>query len=295
MDNLGAKIVAVSGGIDSMVLLDLMIKKFGKENLLVAHFDHGTRPSSLDDCNFVANFCEKNQIEFIYKRANLGANVSEEKARKARYDFLFKLAKEKNSTIYTAHHLDDLAESVAINFLRGTGWRGLAPLNAKNIHRPFLDPEIFNEAPYDKKSIYIYAGKNEIIYREDPTNSSENYLRNRLRPLVKNLSDKNKKDLFGLWQRQKEIKREIEEILLEILPEDNFYWRSWFSEMDDETAGEILRAALEKQNVFVTYPQLYNFLAAVRTYAPAKSFNLPNGKLVKFSKSGFSLEQLSKK
>ena len=164
--------MAISGGVDSVCLLHMY--KDDPE-VFVAHFNHGTRPSSNDDEEFIKSLAEKYGKKFMVGRAELGANVSEEKARTARYDFLRKTAKENNAEIFTAHHLDDLIESISINLLRGTGWRGLVPLDADDIKRPLI------EKNFSKKDLLKYAAENDLSFREDPTNHEDNYLRNRLR------------------------------------------------------------------------------------------------------------------
>lgn len=82
--------------------------------------------------------------------------------------------------IWTAHHLDDLAESVIINLLRGTGWRGLAVFSQARIGRPLLNMTLTYE-PLDRNAILEYAGKRRLTFREDQSNSSDEYLRNRVR------------------------------------------------------------------------------------------------------------------
>ena len=158
------KILAVSGGVDSMVLFDL----YKNDDVIVAHFDHGTRPSSKQDAEFVQKICQENNIKCIVETANLGENVSEALARECRYNFLNQVAKVQNAKIYTAHHQDDLLESIIINLLRGTEWRGLVPMGSQNIARPFI------EKGWRKKDIIKYAGKRKLKFRQDPTNNEDN-------------------------------------------------------------------------------------------------------------------------
>ena len=268
------RVLAISGGMDSMVLLDFCVKKYGKDEIAVAHFNHGTRPSADDDEKFVKKVAEKYGVLVEVGRGKLGEGVSEEKAREKRYEFLRQVAKKYDAKILTAHHLDDLCESVAINFLRGTGWRGLAVLNAKDVERPLVS--------WTKKNILEYAAKNGIVFREDPTNSDEKYLRNRIRLKIRGLPDEKKTEVGELSSKQKEIEREIEKILDEILPKDGKFGRKWFSQVDDEVGMEILRT-----RVTATRPQMLNFLKAIREYQPGKSFNLPKDKLVKIDKDSF--------
>ena len=157
--------LAISGGIDSVVLLDLMLRRFGAESLLVLHFDHGTRPSSKTDCDFVRRLADSYGTEFISQDANLGANVSEATARAARYNFFGEVARALNPAspppILTAHHLDDLVESVAINLARGTGWRGLAVFSNPLTRQPFLTPDFFGDlvpknTPLDRRYQHYY-------------------------------------------------------------------------------------------------------------------------------------------
>src|SRR5690606_26701133 len=103
-------IVAVSGGVDSVVLLDMLSKKTEHE-LIVAHFDHGIRPDSHEDAAFVQKLAQRYGHTFEMKREELGAYASEATARERRYAFLGALAKKHQAAVMTAHHLDDLVET----------------------------------------------------------------------------------------------------------------------------------------------------------------------------------------
>ena len=164
-------IVAVSGGVDSVVLLDMLVQERQHE-LIVAHFDHGIRSDSAEDALFVAEITRRYGLPFEMKREELGANASEELARARRYAFLRGVAKKYEAVIATAHHMDDIAETIAINLTRGTGWRGLAVL-AGDVYRPLLGTT--------KAELRAYAQEHEISWHEDSTNTSDAYLRNRLR------------------------------------------------------------------------------------------------------------------
>jgi len=298
-------VLAISGGVDSMVMLDVLgsaelperAKTDDGVRVVVATFDHGTRPSAKVDAEFVRKKCANYNLECYVGRGELGEDVAEEAARESRYKFLREVA-EKGSdcapVIYTAHHLDDLVESVAINLIRGTGWRGLAVLDTPGIRRPFLEPESMPETwrklvPFDKKAIQKYAAKFEIPYRQDPTNYEDNYLRNRVRDKLKDFGKK--REIYELWRKQKKLKREIDKLMAELLPKRGVAWqRSWFDNLDARVALELLRAGTLRAGISATRPQLLNFLQAIRTYAPGKSFNLPNDKLIKFSKGEFYLD-----
>ncbi|MBQ2637575.1 tRNA lysidine(34) synthetase TilS [Candidatus Saccharibacteria bacterium] len=281
------KILAVSGGVDSMVMLDIFTKKFKRDELVVATFDHGTRESSRADAEFVKKIAERAGVLTYLGEEKLGEGVSEERARKVRYEFLRKVAFKERGEIFTAHHLDDLVETTAINFLRGTGWRGLAGLSSFGIRRPLIDG--FLGEIFDRKKILEYAAKKKIVFREDPTNSSENYLRNRIREKVRAIEFERKLEIYQLWSEQKKIMREIEKILEEILPEERRFKREWFLNLDEKVSLEILREGLLRSEVATTRPQILEFLNAIKTYQPGKKFNLPEDKLVRINKADFQL------
>lgn len=331
------KILAVSGGVDSMALLHMYR---AVPDVVVAHFDHGTRPSSRDDRLFVQQIARQYDLLFETAIATLGSHASEASARTARYDFLRRVARKYSpAVIYTAHHLDDLLESIAINLIRGTGWRGLAPFDTTGIQRPFLqtasqctssEDEGF---PISRADILKYASKHRLRYRQDPTNSEDLYLRNRLRQRIVELDGDTKQALYALFVQQKSLKSQISSIISELLPRDGVYQRAWFARGDDAKEGttptspiqdkatsilpisgkiapispvleelaltspaeedlvylEILRSALNVKGITATRPQIQDFLHAIRTYTPEKSFNLPNSHLIKIHKNYFSI------
>lgn len=184
-------IVAVSGGVDSVVLLDMLvhgrIKTVPAEcQLVVAHFDHGIRSDSGADADFVAKLADTHALPFELGSAKLGAAASEEIARAARYNFLRQCARQHQAAgIITAHHQDDLMETAIINLIRGTGWRGLASLESTDsMLRPLLSTP--------KSKLLEYAHSPKLEWREDSTNSDQSYLRNYVRhTLVPHAQTKN--------------------------------------------------------------------------------------------------------
>ena len=271
------KILAVSGGIDSVVMLHMFRDD---PDVVVAHFDHGIRPNSRDDCDFVEQLANSYGRPFFAKHAKLGANCSEETARKARYDFLRQLAKEQNGQIYTAHHRDDLVETVVINYLRGTGWRGLAPLNNSDIVRPLIN--------MTKKDIYRYATEHDLRFREDQTNSDETYLRNRVRFALQAASEFDKAKITELAFRQRELATEIDSILAETGSNAN-HPRTIFQQ-NDPVSLEYLRYILGQQGISLTRPQLYRAIDAICVYAPGKKYSLDKTHFLKVNKYYFQIE-----
>ena len=264
-----------------MCLLDMFKND---PDVVVAHFNHGTRPSSDDDQHFVETYAKKLHLSFYTKKVELGADVSEAEARAARYVFLNEVAKNLNGKIYTAHHLNDLFESIAINIARGTGWRGLTPFSNADIEHPLLH--------FSKAEIYRYASANGIVFRQDPTNTESGYLRNRLRPAIADMITEQRalaEKLYNLYCRQTEIRTEIESISTSLLPSTSVYERAIFADLDAKSAEELLRQLLNLHQISVTHPQLHDFLNAICTYRSGKQFNLPKDRLVRFNKTSFML------
>lgn len=177
-------LLTISGGIDSMVMLDLFIKSNTK--IAVAHCNFGLRSNESDgDEKLVFNTCQKSNIEFFTIKFNTKSFAEENKisiqmaARQLRYDWFNIIALENNCQfIATAHHQNDVAETMLINITRGTGMSGLHGILPKknNIIRPLL----FS----NKAEITHYANEHNIDFREDSSNKKDDYWRNKMRHLV---------------------------------------------------------------------------------------------------------------
>lgn len=267
-------VVAVSGGVDSVVLLDMLAKNSDHE-LIVAHFDHGIRPDSANDAAFVAALCQRYGVRSVTERAELGPNASEEQARLERYAFLRNVAAEYTATIATAHHQDDMVETIAINLVRGTGWRGLAVLNDPSIYRPLLGMR--------KAELYNYATKHGLEWVEDETNRSEAYLRNRLRAQLHVLSDDARTRLVELWSEQ----RSLAELIARESDRLATTSRYFMTMIDEPCAQEILRQVLAGAGLSLTRPRRRRVLHAVRTARPGTTMQAGAGLSVTFTVRDF--------
>lgn len=275
-------IVAVSGGIDSVVLLDLLSKQ-SDICLIVAHFDHGIRFDSALDAVFVNNLAINYGLKFESKRKELGINASEDLARKYRYKFLKDLADKYKASIVTAHHADDIIETIAINIKRGTGWRGVAVLDS-SIVRPLLS--------YFKSDIVSYADSHNLIWREDPTNISKKYLRNRIRLDLNNkLNDNDKKRIINIWKLQCDLKHKIDQEIKISICKNNSYSRDLLIYMDDLLAEEYLRAfIMHESQQSPTRKQVKRALLAIKTAKPASRHDVGDGVVLLFSLTDFIVE-----
>ena len=172
-------IVGVSGGVDSMVLLSILNGLFPKQ-VICAHVHHNLRKESDEEQEFVRDYCAKNDIIFEFKKLEYESKFSEEIARQMRYNFYEELIEKYQANILlTAHHGDDLIETVIMKIVRGStikGYSGIELISQRDKYR-IMRPLLY----LSKEDIYRYAKAKEIPYREDITNKSDAYTRNRNR------------------------------------------------------------------------------------------------------------------
>jgi len=221
-------LLTVSGGIDSIVMCELFHQaglKFG-----IAHCNFQLRAEESDtDELFVEELAEKYNVQFhsvsfdtsaFAKKNKLSIQVA---ARKLRYDWFEEIRTQFDyNYIATAHHQDDSIETFFINLIRGTGIAGLHGILPKqnNIIRPLLFT--------NKKEIELFAKKNKLKFREDSSNASDKYVRNKIRhrliPLLKELNPNIHKtiadDIQRLSETEKVYKKEIRNKRSKIITED---------------------------------------------------------------------------
>ena len=281
---MSVKVVAVSGGIDSVVLLHKLLGEGDK--LVVAHVDHGIRDDSGDDARFVEGLARLYGLEFEDLKLSLGPNASEDLARQKRYDFLLDVAKRHNGILVTAHHGDDLVETVAINLRRGTGWRGLAVMSRDNVERPLIG--------LSKDQIYEYALLNNLEYVEDKTNRDLRYLRNKIRSQLKSrLNDSMRAEFLELRNHQIALRGQIQ-VEVEGLNEALFSSRHFFTQVPSGVALEILGCVMYgAAGVRPVKAQLESALIAIKTAKTGSVTHVGNGILLRFTSRVFSVEMLS--
>lgn len=166
--------MAVSGGVDSMVLLDMLIQQPSLQ-LVVAHVDHGIRTDSREDRHLVQQVAAEHNLPFVFHEAQLGPEASEAQARHIRYEFLRQVTAEHDAlAIITAHHQDDVLETAILSILRDKGRKGLTSLSSRqDIRRPLLQ--------LTKRQLIAYAEQHDLSWREDTTNADIKYARNYVR------------------------------------------------------------------------------------------------------------------
>lgn len=186
-------VVGISGGPDSMCLLHVLIslREKYKLNIICAHINHGLRIESDEEKIFVEEYCKNNIIIFEYLKIESYENnkFTESDARRKRYAFFEKLIDKYNAKyLMTAHHGDDLMETILMRIVRGSTLSGFIgiPKISENDKYKIVRPLLY----LTKEDIYKYLEDNNINYVIDKSNESDKYTRNRYRkqvlPFLKN-------------------------------------------------------------------------------------------------------------
>ena len=202
-------LLAISGGVDSMVLLNLMeqVAEHEQVTIGVAHVNHQLRLESEIEANFIKDYCKKKHVpyyEMKWVAQNKKSNL-EAKARAVRYGFFEEIMNKNNyDTLMTAHHSDDQAETILMKLTRGSiltnlvGIRTVQPFGNGKLIRPFL---IFS-----KDELKELAKESEIVYFEDSSNQTNDYFRNRIRhQIVPVLKKENTKFLTRIEQFSEQV------------------------------------------------------------------------------------------
>ena len=183
-------VVGVSGGPDSMALLNVLlnIKESGKLsfNIFVAHVNHGLRKEADEETQYVKDFCKKKNIECFVKKENVSNLAKENKVgteeagRNLRYSFFSEVSKKVNANkIATAHNCNDNAETVLMNIIRGTstsGLKGIEPIRDEKFIRPLIE--------CDRLEVEKYCNELALEPRIDKSNLENEYTRNKIRNLL---------------------------------------------------------------------------------------------------------------
>lgn len=217
----GDKVVlAISGGIDSMVLLDSLCKLKNNWNLTlaIAHLNHMLRERESDeDEDFIKQISKKYNIDCYIERVNT-ALVAESKklsiqetARNLRYEFLNKIRTSTGFTkIATGHNADDNTETILLNIFRGSGIQGLTGIPPFRYDIPTIRPLLFAT----RADVEMYALENKIPYRVDSSNLKTDYIRNLIRheilPIVK---EKINPNISTTFNRSAKLFNQLEEYL----------------------------------------------------------------------------------
>lgn len=181
-------VVGVSGGPDSICLLHILysLKEKLEFEIFVAHINHMLRETADSETEYVKNFCKKLGIECFIKKEDIlqlakkQKKGTEEVGRQVRYKFFDEvLAKTNSNKVATAHNLNDKAETILLNIIRGSGISGLKGIEAIRDNK-FVRPLINTERKYIEK----YCEDNDLKPKYDESNEENTYSRNKIRNVV---------------------------------------------------------------------------------------------------------------
>ena len=243
-------LIAVSGGADSVALLHLL---HGRVDIAVAHLDHGLRPSSSADAQFVTDLARSLELPCVTERVDV-QRVADERgwsledaARRVRYEFLARSAKQLGcQAILTAHTLNDNSETVLLQLLRGSGRATGIPARRSSVLRPLLHTT--------KRDLKTYLLERNLAWREDDTNSDQRFTRNWLRHSVLPLLEKRFPGAVLALNRHAQI-ASAEDALLEDWASrvpDGFDWRLEGAAIQ----RRLIRRTLEAAGVGVDFAHL---------------------------------------
>lgn len=223
-------VVGVSGGPDSMTLLHLFVrvKKVLDLKVVCAHVHHNVRKESDDEKIFVENYCANNNVIFEYmKIEDYGDDNFHNEARSKRYYYFGEIIKKYNSKyLFTAHHADDLMETILMRIARGSTLRGysgfskVVKIDNYTLIRPLIN--------VTKDEIYAYLKANDLKYVTDKSNFKDVYTRNRFRSHVipffksedKNVHKKFYKFSTTLLEYNDYIDSEMKKVLYKVYPQN---------------------------------------------------------------------------
>lgn len=177
-------LLACSTGVDSMVLLDLLLKHANNCQIIISHINHQKRKQSILEEEYITKYCEEKNIKcYVKKLEHYEEGNFQEWARIQRYEFFEEIIrKEGIDYLLTAHHADDNLETIIMRLLKSSSLKGYAGIEKEikkenySILRPLLD--------HSKNEIITYAKENNIFYYQDESNFSDDYTRNRIRKYI---------------------------------------------------------------------------------------------------------------
>ena len=245
-------VVGVSGGADSMALLHILMDycRNSKCCIVCVHIHHNLRKESDSEQRFVQKYCEENHLLFETTKFSYQEKFTEKIGREKRYQFFEQILKKYNSSfLFTAHHGDDLIETILMRLVRGATLKATCGIEKKG-ERDFytiLRPLLF----LNKESIYQYVSSNKIPYVEDISNQDSHYTRNRYRKeVLPFLKEENKKvhlkfldyseDLSNLL---KYVNKIVEKSYSEIVKDVKLNYSLWKS-LDSVLQKEVLQQYL---------------------------------------------------
>ncbi len=275
-------ILSVSGGVDSLVLFHILKKH--NFNLVVVHFNHQKRKQSLKEKTYIQNLCANLAVAFEYFALFIDEKENfQDAAHKLRKKHLKEVANKYNTNIIiTAHHLNDLAESVLMRLSRGSNLLGYSGISFKYFKDGFLflKPLLYTE----KDKIINYADENKIKYFKDYTNQLDAYTRNRFRNyIIPQLIEENPQFLTKIIQYNQMLNESFAFIRSQtqlFLNDKTSFLISNFQNLDKAVQKDVISYLLEKLKIPITTTKIQAIISFLLTAGPNQTFDLTKDKQV---------------
>lgn len=274
-------ILSVSGGVDSLVLFDLLYKN--NLDIVVVHFNHLLREQAHDEANYIKNLCQQNNIKLHYFELKIKTKKNfHDQAHKLRRKHLQEVADLYNTNIIvTAHHLNDLAESVILKLSRGSNLLGYSGMNISHYKNGyyFLKP-LLN---ITKNELLNYAKINNIYYYDDSSNFSDDYMRNKIRHhVIPYLIDQNPQFLNKVSQYNQTLLETfhfIRKQAIDFLNNKEFFMITNFLQLEKVIQKEVISYLLENNNISPSLNKINNIIKFFHSSGPNDSLDIGQGYL----------------
>lgn len=284
-------VIAVSGGPDSMALLNLLnvIKKEKNIKIICAHVNHNLRKESKAEAKMVKDYCKQKSIIYEYMEIKEYKGNTENYAREKRYEFFENLLKKYNSKyLFTAHHGDDLIETVIMRLIRSSSLKGYGAFSEitekkdYKIYRPLITKT--------KEEIFNYVKNNNLPYAIDKTNDSDFFTRNRIRKyILPRLKEENKNVHLKflefsktLNETEKYLKKQTEKALSKIYIDKKIDINSFKKEdllVQKRIIHHILNETYKENITKIKDVHVNNILSTVKNSTSNSKINLPDNKI----------------
>lgn len=251
-------VLGLSGGPDSMCLLDILLSLNKNLNIICTHINHNIRKESFEEASFLKKYCEEKKLNFettTFSKKSETENYNELELREKRYDFFSEIIKKYSAKyLLTAHHGDDLIETILMRLTRGSnlkGYSGIQLITDKKGYK-IVRPLLFST----KDEIELYNKENNIPFVIDKTNEQDDYTRNRYRhnvlPFLKN---ENKEVHIKYLQFSRELQEYYKFVNKYVEKELSIRYNNGtlnvdkFTELDDLLQTKIIEQVLDYQYV----------------------------------------------
>jgi tRNA(Ile)-lysidine synthase len=282
-------IIGLSGGPDSMCLLDIVLKLKKKINIICAHINHNIREESKEEMVFIQEYCQKKQITLettVFDKKSDSEDYNELELREKRYKFFGELMNKYDAKyLFTAHHGDDLVETILMRISRGSNLKGYSGFQVEGTKNGIkvIKPLIF----VTKEEIQKYNEENNVPFVNDRTNEEDDYTRNRYRHnVLPFLKSENKNIHLKYIKFSNELKKYYD--FVESIVEEEINKRynnkildiTRFNELDKLIQTKIIEYVLDDNyydNLFLVNDKHVNLiLDIINNTKPNLEINLPD-------------------